>query len=168
MKSPLIFPILLIIIVSLLPLRLVAQNTQRATLPLDNIDGTSTKLTDHLKKGPVYLTFWALWCTPCKQELRALKTFVEESGDQAFTIVAVNQDNPKSLAKVKAYARSQRYPFPVVLDPNQQLFKIFNGQNLPFSVLLDKDGNVVTTRTGYLPGDEKEIQEEIMSLVKSE
>ena len=137
-------------------------SAQPANLTLDEMDGTVSKLSDYLRSGPVYVTFWALWCEPCKQELRALKTFAQENPNESFTILAVNQDSPKSLAKVKAYVRSQGYPFPVVLDPNTQVFQAFNGQNLPFSVLLDRNGKVLAVRTGYLPGDEKEIASEIL------
>jgi thiol-disulfide isomerase/thioredoxin len=132
------------------------------------VNGTSKKLSEYLKKGPVYVSFWALWCEPCKLELRALKSFAKEHENDPFTILAVNQDSPKSLAKVKAYVKSQGYPFDVIVDPNTQIFQALNGQNLPFSVLIDRSGKIVTTRTGYLPGDEKEIGEDILKLISKE
>lgn len=143
-----------------------SQQSAALKLQLDELDGTVSNLSQYLSTGPVYLSFWALWCEPCKQELRALKTIAKDHDDKPFTILAVNQDTPRSLAKVKAYVRSQGYKFPVILDPNAQLFRTFNGQNLPFSVLLDKQGNVVSTRTGYLAGDEKEIEKEILRLLR--
>lgn len=142
-----------------------AQGSSVTHLTLNALDGTSAPLSAYLKKGPVYITFWALWCEPCKLELRALKSFANERKDDPFTILAVNQDSPKSIAKVKSYVRSQSYPFPVILDPNTQVFQALNGQHLPFSVLIDTSGKVVSTRTGYLPGDEKEIAAEILKLV---
>lgn len=142
------------------------QQSSTGKLQLDELDGSVSNLSEYLRVGPVYLSFWALWCEPCKQELRALKTVAKEHEDKPFTILAINQDSPKSVAKVKAYVRSQGYQFPVILDPNAQLFKHFNGQNLPFSVLLDKNGNIVSTRTGYLSGDEKEIEKEILKLLR--
>ena len=142
-----------------------AQNASITSLALEELDGTTTTLSEYLRNGPVYVNFWALWCEPCKQELRALKSFAKEHADDPFTILAVNQDSPRSLAKVKAYAKSQGYPFPVILDPNTQIFQALNGQNLPFSVLIDKTGKVVSTRTGYLPGDEKEIEKDILKLI---
>jgi cytochrome c biogenesis protein CcmG/thiol:disulfide interchange protein DsbE len=149
----------------LLANRASAQSSSVTNLALDELDGTTTKLSEYLRNGPVYMSFWALWCEPCKQELRALKSFAKEHADDPFTILAVNQDSPKSLAKVKAYVRSQGYPFPVILDPNTQLFQALNGQNLPFSVLIDKSGKVVTTRTGFLAGDEKNIERDILKLI---
>lgn len=148
--------------------RVSAQSASITGLALDELDGSTTKLSEYLRNGPVYMSFWALWCEPCKQELRALKTFATEHAEDPFTILAVNQDSPKSLAKVKAYVKSQSYPFPVILDPNTQLFQAFNGQNLPFSVLIDRSGKIVATRTGYLPGDEKEIQKDILKLITKE
>lgn len=152
-------------IVALSVSRGAAQGSSLTNLTLEELDGTTTKLSDYLRNGPVHITFWALWCEPCKQELRALKPFAKEHADDPFTILAVNQDSPKSLAKVKAYVKSQGYPFPVILDPNTQVFQALNGQALPFSVLIDKSGKIVTTRTGFLTGDEKEIEMEILKLI---
>jgi thiol-disulfide isomerase/thioredoxin len=143
-----------------------AQSSSLAKVRLEQLDGSTSKLSDFLSKGPVYISFWALWCEPCKLELRALKSFAKEHAAEPFTILAVNQDSPKSLAKVKAYVRSQGYPFPVILDPNTQILQAFNGQNLPFSVLIDRSGKIVSTRTGYLAGDEKEITKEILQLAQ--
>jgi len=157
-----------IMILALFGGRAAAQSSSLTNLTLDELDGTTTKLSDYLRNGPVHITFWALWCEPCKQELRALKSFAKEHADDPFTILAVNQDSPKSLAKVKAYVKSQGYPFTVILDPNTQIFQALNGQNLPFSVLIDRSGKVITTRTGYLPGDEKDIQADILKLISKE
>jgi cytochrome c biogenesis protein CcmG/thiol:disulfide interchange protein DsbE len=144
----------------------VAQSETVAAMSLDELDGSVTKMSDYLRTGPVYLSFWALWCEPCKQELRALKAIARSLEDRPVTIIAVNQDSPKSVHEVKAYIRSRGITFPVVLDPNKQVFQAFNGQNLPFSVLIDATGKVVKTRTGYLPGDEKEIEKDILRLLR--
>jgi thiol-disulfide isomerase/thioredoxin len=157
--------ILLASLAALVAGSLRAQSALVTNLTLDELDGTVSNLNDYLSIGPVYITFWALWCEPCKQELRALKSFVEEHKDEPFTILAVNQDSPKSLAKVKAYVRSQGYRFPVIMDPNMQVFQAFNGLNIPFSVLLDRNGKEILKRSGYLPGDEKDIGEEILRLL---
>lgn len=146
--------------------RACAQSGPIADMSLDELDGSVSKMSDYLQTGPVYLSFWALWCEPCKQELRALKTIAKSHEDKPFTVIAVNQDSPKSVHEVKAYVRSRGITFPVILDPNKQVFQAFNGQNIPFSVLIDKNGKVVKTRIGYLPGDEKEIEAEILGLVR--
>jgi cytochrome c biogenesis protein CcmG, thiol:disulfide interchange protein DsbE len=145
----------------------LAQNAATNSIVLDELDGSTSTLSEYLQKGPVYISFWALWCVPCLQELRALEGVAERNKEDAFTILAVNQDTPKSLAKVKAYVSSQGYAFPVIVDPNAQILQAFNGLALPFSVLLGKNGRVIHTRTGYLPGDEKEIEREILEAANS-
>lgn len=161
--------LLTLVFVLLLPqLTVWAQSRTIKDIPLDEVDGTVSKMSDYLRQGPVYVTFWALWCEPCKQELRALKGIVERNKDEAFTVLAVNQDTPKSVAKVKAYVSSQGYTFPVILDPNAQILQALNGQVLPFSVLIGKDGKIILTRTGYLAGDEKEIERDILKAVSKE
>lgn len=161
-------PYSLAILLLLAPVLAWGQSRTIKDIPLDEIDGTVSKMSDYLRQGPVYITFWALWCEPCKQELRALKGIVERNKDEAFTVLAVNQDTPKSIAKVKAYVSSQGYTFPVVLDPNAQILQALNGQVLPFSVLVGKDGKIIHTRTGYLAGDEKEIERDILKAVSKE
>lgn len=145
---------------------LTIQQKAIAEITLELIDGSTKTLAEYLQEGPVYINFWALWCEPCKQELRAMKTIVKELPSNSFTLLAINLDSPKSLAKVKAFVKSQAYPFPIVLDPNEQIFRSFNGQLLPFAILMDRQGNVVSTRTSYLPGDEKEIKEEILQIIQ--
>ena len=43
-----------------------------------------------LQKGPVLITFWAMWCKPCKEELHALSKVSSEFPFDSVTIVSVN------------------------------------------------------------------------------
>jgi cytochrome c biogenesis protein CcmG, thiol:disulfide interchange protein DsbE len=143
-----------------------AQHAAVTGLRLDYVDGTSSVMTEHLARGPVYVSFWATWCAPCIQELRALDRIVRRHPDGGFTVLAVNEDTPKSLGKVKAFVSAQGWQFPMALDPNAQVLQIFNGKTLPFAVLLDRGGKVLYTRSGFLPADEKEIEREILDAVR--
>ena len=144
----------------------LAQSPGVATL--STLEGETLDLGTLARRGPTMVTFWALWCSPCKQELRALQSLYDTYEEQGFSLVAINQDSPKSVSKVRSYVASQRYTFPVVLDPNGQLLQRFNGQAIPYSVMLDSTGGVLHTMVGYLPGDEEEIEQKIRSLLKSE
>jgi len=55
--------------------------------------------------------------------------------------------------------------YPVVLDPNYQIFQKYNGQVMPYSILFNKAGEIVFKHTGYLPGDEIKLEEEISKLL---
>ena len=86
--------------------------------------------------------------------------------DSGFVYIAMNQDSPKSSAKVKSYIQSKEYKFFVLLDSDGHVFDTFGGQNLPYSVLINKQGNIVKTYTGYMEGDESKIEQDIVNVLK--
>ena len=119
-----------------------------------------------LQNGPVLVNFWALWCKPCRSEMKHLDAIFLKYKENGLTILGVNQDSPRSLAKVKAFVSSHKINYPVITDPNQEIFQKFNGQSIPLNVLFDKNGNVVFTHIGYLPGDEVALEKEIKTVLE--
>lgn len=150
----------------LLPTLLLGQSIP-LELKLENLQGQTVSLSQHLEKGPIFVAFWAIWCEPCKAELRTLRTLNTTYAEKGLTIVAVSIDNSKSISKVKSYIRSQKYEFPVLLDPESRLFELLNGKALPHAVLIDSEGKIAKIRTGFLPGDEKEIEKDFISVLES-
>jgi cytochrome c biogenesis protein CcmG/thiol:disulfide interchange protein DsbE len=133
---------------------------------LEDLDGNTVTLTGLLEKGPVMISFWALWCVPCKEEMKIMSEVYNKYKDSGFVYVAMNQDSPKSSAKVKSYIESKEYKFIVLLDTDGHVFENFGGQNLPFSVLINQKGEIIKTYTGYVPGDESKIENDIVNLIK--
>jgi peroxiredoxin len=76
-------------------------------------------------------------------------------------IVTVSIDDSRSSTKVKPYADSQRWQFDLLLDPNQDLKRELNIQTVPFTALLNKQGKIVYTHSGYVEGDELVLEDEI-------
>jgi len=130
---------------------------------LNDLDGNSVKLSELMQKGPVFVQFWALWCAPCKEEMKVLNDLYGKYKDSGFVYVALNQDSPKSSAKVKSYIESKGYKFPCLLDADLKVFEQFGGQNLPFSVFVGKNGDILKTYTGYILGDEIKLEQDIKS-----
>ena len=107
------------------------------------------------------INFWALWCEPCRAEMRHLNELYNKYKEKGFTLIGINQDSPKSVAKVRSYISSQKIDFPVAIDPNFEIFNRMNGQVLPYSLLIDRNGKIVYRQTGYVPGDEKKMDDAI-------
>jgi thiol-disulfide isomerase/thioredoxin len=137
-------------------------------LTLKLLDGSQVKISTFIAKGPVLIDFWATWCAPCKKEMVFLERIYQTYKDQGVTILAINQDTPKSLSKVKSYIRSRKYTFTVALDPNQQIAQQLNAIVLPTTLLVDENFQIVWRHQGYIPGDEKEIERQIKQLLKPE
>ena len=62
---------------------------------LKMLDGSSAKLYDYLKDGPMILDFWATWCEPCKKQMHHLNKFHLYFKDVGFKVLTVNTDTPK-------------------------------------------------------------------------
>jgi len=114
------------------------------------------------RPGVVIISFWAMWCDPCKAEMKALKPVFEELKDRNVHYIAINTDNPRSLAKVKAWLSAQGLPYLHLLDPNKEAFNKLNGQALPYQLIVDETGKLHSKRLGFYPGHEKEIREDIL------
>jgi cytochrome c biogenesis protein CcmG, thiol:disulfide interchange protein DsbE len=148
-----------------------AQDMGTVDFSLRDINGEEKSLQDLLKqirgteaqpkKGVLMISFWALWCEPCKQEMKALKETYEKYKDRNFHYLAINIDNPRSGAKVKAYVTAQGLPYNFWLDPNSEVFKKLNGTSMPYSLILASDGKLIAKRVGFIAGDEKEIAKDI-------
>ena len=132
---------------------------------IETIDNNNLQFSDLNKKGPVLVSFWALWCKPCRAEMRHLESIFDKYKEHGLTILGINQDTPRSLAKVKSYISTHNITFPIALDPNTEIFQQFNGQSIPLSILYNKKGEVVYKHVGYLPGDEIELEEKIRTVL---
>lgn len=135
-------------------------------LRLELLNGKKITLQALLGKGPVLIDFWATWCEPCKKEMVYLDKFHRTYVDSGFTVLSINQDTPRSMSKVKAYIRSKRFSFLVAKDPNKQVAQKLNVQVLPTTFLVLPDRKIIWQHVGYLPGDEKDIEEQILKALK--
>lgn len=141
----------------------------KQTLPdltLKDLNGKAVNVKDYAKKGKlVIINFWATWCTPCKKELNNIHEMYDEWKNKYDVIlVAVSIDNARNVMKVKPYVDGQGWSYDVLLDVNSDLMRAMNVQNPPHTFLLNKAGEIVYTHTGYLEGDEFELEEKLKAL----
>jgi peroxiredoxin len=149
-----------------------AQSTDSVNV-LDNlkfnvrtVKGEEVSFAQYLGKGPVLVNFWALWCEPCKQELKAFRNIVDKLKSEGVGMVSINTDQVRSLAKVRAYVATQNIEVPMLVDPDGDVARdIFSMESLPYSLILNPDGSVYRKHTGYNAGDEKKIEAEVVELV---
>ena len=59
---------------------------------------------------------------------------------------------------------SKGWTFDVFSDSGKLLLNGLSGQSVPFTVVLDKTGNVAFIHNGYTPGDETELESKISEL----
>ena len=118
---------------------------------LRDINGASVSLSDY-KGRVVLLNFWATWCGPCKQEMPHLNKMESDFGEQGFNVISVSIDDARAASKVKPYIKGRGYSFTVLLDKDTSVVSQYNpSKSLPYTVLIDRAGNIHKTIQGYKP-----------------
>lgn len=127
-----------------------------------DLDGNEVTMSKLLEKGPVFMSFWATWCSPCKEEMKKVNEIYEKYKDKGFVYLAINQDNQKSVSKAVSYINALGYTFPVVFDSDKKVFEAYSGKDeIPYSLLIGKNKEIISVHTGFKTGDEAKIEEEV-------
>ncbi|MCB9262101.1 MAG: TlpA family protein disulfide reductase [Flavobacteriales bacterium] len=137
-------------------------------ITLKNTDGENVNLQSYGQSGKItIISFWATWCGPCIKELRNLNEVIEDwEENYNVQLVAVSVDDSRTTSKAGPKAVAEGWDFDILLDVNSQLALAMNVTNPPVTFLVDQSGNIVYTHTGYIEGDEIDLEEHIKELQK--
>lgn len=138
---------------------LIAQELPSTTLKA--LNGQSINIQDAIsKEGPTVISFWATWCKPCIKELTAFMDYAIDLEDEVnMKVLAVSIDDSRNSARVAPMVEVQGWEYTILLDENQDLKRNLGIVNVPFTLVLNKEGKVVWKHSGYSPGDEEELAE---------
>ncbi|MBK8443031.1 MAG: TlpA family protein disulfide reductase [Sphingobacteriales bacterium] len=135
---------------------------------LNDINGEKVGVAAYGKKEQITIfSFWATWCSPCKKELSNLSNLYDEWRDKYnVEIVAVSIDDQRNTAKIKPYVNGQGWDYTVLLDTNEELKRALNFQSVPYTLVIDKKGNIAYEHNGYVEGDEYELEKIVAVLAE--
>ncbi|MBR5844698.1 MAG: TlpA family protein disulfide reductase [Rikenellaceae bacterium] len=153
-----------------LAVALVASLTVSAQqLPDVKVENEAGKVisTRSLVGKPMIISYWSLACKPCIQELNAMNDALEEWREEAdFEVVAVSVDDVRLKARAKAKATSMGWDFVCLFDANQAMKRAMNVSLTPQSFVVDAEGNIVFSHSGYTPGSEQLLFEKLLETIK--
>jgi peroxiredoxin len=134
---------------------------------LRTLDGSSVRLSEHLGKNVVLIDFWATYCEPCLRAMPELDALYAKYKSQGFVVLGVSIDGADSLLSVRSDVQKLGISFPILLDQETRVVALYNPKtSAPFSVLIGKDGRVLSRREGYASGAEAALEREIQSALR--
>jgi len=133
---------------------------------LSAVDGDVVRLSDHVGKEVIVLSFWDTWCEPCKMEMPHLERIYRAHKDEGLLVLSIAMDDPTTVAQVAPFVRENHFSFPVLLDPNSSASNLYNThKSAPYTVVIGRDGTIASEASGYSPGAEKLLEEHIVKLL---
>jgi peroxiredoxin len=107
---------------------------------LKTLDGESIDLAKLYGTKPIYLKFWATWCTPCREQMPGFEHIFETLGDR-IQVIAVDAGLNDDVSAVRAFREKYGLHMPIVVDDGS-LAAAFDLQVTPQHVLVGRDARI--------------------------
>jgi thiol-disulfide isomerase/thioredoxin len=112
----------------------------------------------------VYLDFWASWCGPCKQSFPWMNEMQAKYGKQGLQVIGINldmksEDGHRFLSTTPAQ-------FIVAFDPNGDTPRKYQVKGMPTSVLIGRDGMIISEHMGFNNKDRADLERTIASALE--
>lgn len=141
----------------------IAPSAPAPDFTLKALSGPNVRLQE-LRGQVVMVNFWATWCAPCREEMPELNKLHAKYQASGFTLLGVNIDEDSRNAA--GIAAQLGVKFPVLLDADKRVSKLYDLSAMPSTVLIDRDGKVRFVHRGYRSGTEAEYERQIRALLK--
>ncbi len=117
---------------------------------LVDIQGKTQDLSQYQGKI-IVLNFWATWCPPCREEMPELSQLHQAYQSKNVAVLGVAIDE---LDLVKEFLQASPVTYPILVNETSGMDlsdQLGNNQGvLPYTVIIDSNGNVVKTYFGRI------------------
>ena len=97
------------------------------------------------------VNFWATWCGPCRDEMPDLQEIYTHYQAQNVLVLGIAADD---VAKIREFTKTLPVSYPLVsAEPDTMELSALLGNTrgvLPYTVIIDNHGKIVTSFTGRL------------------
>ena len=130
---------------------------------LHSVAGPNMRLREQ-RGQVVMLNFWASWCGPCREEMPRLDRLYEKYHASGFQLLGVNVDD--DVRNATGASSKLGLHFPVLLDTEKKVSRLYDLNTMPSTVLIDRDGRVRYIHRGYKDGYEQTYEEQVRELLR--
>jgi Thiol-disulfide isomerase and thioredoxins len=129
-------------------------NADTPSIKVTQIDSEGLKKLLKPEGKPVLINFWATWCDPCREEFPDLVKIDEDYRGKLDVITVsldflseINRDVPKFLSQMKAEMPAYLLKTANEDEAIRMVSSDWQGA-LPFTILIDENGNTAYKRQG--------------------
>ncbi|MEO8228590.1 MAG: TlpA disulfide reductase family protein [Chloroflexota bacterium] len=126
---------------------------------LVSLGGNPIRISDFLGR-PLWIVFWATWCTPCQQEASDIQAAYEAHWGDDLAVLAIDIQEP--AAAVREYALEHHLDYAIGLDASAGVQALYGGWGLPAHFFLDSHGVI---RDRYLGQMTRELMEQHLQAI---
>jgi len=149
----------------------VGEQMPRFNIPVVNEGFTAAKkwgpnkwVGETNEKKLVVMSFFSIYCEPCKKEIPELVRMNEKYADQGLGVMLVAIDKePEELPQVQQIARDNKVTFPVVHDKYNMVARRYRLKRIPYMLMLGSEGTVKAVHVGYTEELKASLENEIRS-----
>jgi peroxiredoxin len=107
---------------------------------LHAVAGSNVRLSEH-RGDVIVLSFWSSRCSPCRTQLAALDKSLMTYRSAGLQMYGINVDDDQTRAIDFAHG-GLAVSFALLLDPQKAVSRQYEVDNLPMTVLIDRNGIV--------------------------
>jgi peroxiredoxin len=104
------------------------------------VAGSNVRLSEH-RGDVVVLSFWSSRCSPCRTQLAALDRSLATYRSAGLQMYGIDVDDDQTRAVEFAHG-GQAVSFALLLDPEKAVSRRYEVDNLPMTLLIDRNGIV--------------------------
>ena len=132
---------------------------------IESLNSDETVSLGDFKGKVVILDFWASWCGPCLVAMPKLSALSDELPEARAALLAVSVDtNPK---RAQRFMKKMGATYDSLIDPSGEVAAMYNLPGMPTTFVIDQDGRITARLVGFKPGDELELEREVVSLYEN-
>ncbi|HTT01358.1 MAG TPA: TlpA disulfide reductase family protein [Steroidobacteraceae bacterium] len=124
--------------------------------------GDNVRLSEH-RGEVIVLTFWSTGCNTCRTQLQALDRSFTTYGSAGLQVYGISVDDDPTRAR--DFVASHRVGFKMLSDPDKTVSRLYQIDNLPMAVLIDRSGMVRDVHRDFGSQSEAQYLRELRGLL---
>jgi peroxiredoxin len=126
------------------------------------VAGPNVRLSEHIGQI-VVISFWGSDCDACRAQLQALERDFGAYRAQGLQVYGLEVADDQAAAL--RFARGTRVTFPLLLDPAKTVARLYDVDNLPMTVLIDRDGKIRQVVRDFNETSRRACEDELRTLL---